>query len=521
MHTDLVTLIHGLTRAEKLAVRKGLYRRAEAGRLWQLYEFLSLDHNAQDEVHIISKIQERYPEIYKHFSVLRAQLWQELLTILSLHYLSKPKEQQYNALSLSAMRAELLLNKALYHACEKVLAKAIEDAQKHERFLELCDLLRIQKSLLLHIDYNYQDLQSHLTHFEQTITQLDNLNQLRKLNYEFHVILTRYGTQATTVANEAFEKLANHPLLAEPQAARSIRAQVIFWHLKAKLLSYFGRADLSAAASLQTIQLFHSYPHLFESVREVQNLVVNTGNAIFNCLQGYQVSQAAAILPELDKITAKLEIQALKDKMFFVRSVAWLQFACLTPDFKLYKNQIQAIFKQFPEYYPRLEIAEMDCFCIFAAHYSYLSGEIRPALRWLQYILTAPHPNTLTDEFNRCARILQIILNYELRDREQVNYLADIYLRNTPADDPVYTRIIKIFINVSKITEKEFRDYLLTELEALFQSVNILEVIHPSYFDITAWHFAVAHHRPYAEIHSEYMRVRIVAKQPKLTNPDK
>jgi hypothetical protein len=515
MHTDLVTLIHGLTRAEKLAVRKGLYRRAEAGRLWQLYEFLLIDRNALDEVHTISKIQEQHPEIYKHFSVLRAQLWQELLTILSLYYLAKPKEQQYNAFSLNAMRAELLLNKALYHPCQKVLAKAIEDAQKHERFLELCDLLRIQKSLLQRIDYNYRDLQNHLAHFEHTIAQLDNLNQLRKLNYEFHVMLLQYGAKSTAAATEAFQKLANHPLLADPQAALSISAQVIFWHLKAKLLSYFGRSDLSVVASSQTIQLFHAYPHLFESVREIENLIINTGNAVFNCLQDYRLSQAAAILPELDKMDTKLEIQALKDKMFFVKSVAYLQLACLTPDFKLYKNQIQVIFKQFPDYYPRLEVAQMDCFCIFAAHYAYLSGEIRPALRWLQYILTAPHPNPLTDEFNRCARLFQIILNYELQDREQVSYLADLYLRNAPADDPVYTRILKIFINVSKMNENEFRDYLLTELEALFQSVNILEIIHPSYLDITAWQYAIEHQQLYAEIHGQFMRVRIEAKKPK------
>jgi hypothetical protein len=515
MHADLVTLIHGLTRAEKLAVRKGLYRRAEAGRLWQLYECLSLDRNALDEVYIISKIQEYYPEIYKHFSVLRAQLWQELLTILSLYYLAKPKEHEYNALSLSAMRAELLLNKALYYPCQKILAKAIEDAQKHERFLELCDLLRIQKSLLLHIDCNYRDLQNHLIHYEQVITQLDNLNQLRKLNYEFHVNLLRYGAQSSAAATEAFQKLANHPLLADPQAPLSISAQVIYWHLKAKLLSYFGRADLSVLASSQTIQLFHSYPHLFESVREIENLIVNTGNVIFNCLQDYQLSQAVAILPELDKMDANLEIQALKDKMFFIKSVAYLQLACLTPDFQLYKNQIQAIFKQFPEYYPRLEIAQMDCFCILAAHYSYLSGEIRSALRWLPYILTAPHPDPLTDEFNRYARVFQIILNYELRDTDQVSYLADVYLRSAPADDPVYSRIIKLFIDINKMNEYEFRNYLLTELEALFQSVNILEIIHPSYFDLIAWHYAIAHQRQYADIHSQYMRVRVEAKKPK------
>ena len=200
----------------------------------------------KQETYNEDKLQEHFKSLYGgQFAVAKNYLYTAILKSLS-QFDDNPLN------NLAAMRGQIqaLIDKKLFHIADKLVRKAIREAEGLEAFHELHQLLDFQLEFYLRgqgeeLEFSsMEDLTSRKTHL---IHLIENLNYYRMLRVQLHAIWTgrRSMAEDEKAIKDLLDLAENDPQMQDYQLALSDSARFDFLVIQ-RMLALAGRPKMQA-----------------------------------------------------------------------------------------------------------------------------------------------------------------------------------------------------------------------------------------------------------------------------------
>ncbi len=485
--SELFKLIKSLTKSEKRHFK--LQAKGFSGQQTAHYEIL---FNALDKQKEYSRsktlIALRKAGAKVELPVLKQYLFDYLLKSLASFNSKKDIDNQLSSMINST---KVLLNKKLFKSAEKALAKARRIAQKHERFIRLLEINRIEQ-LVLQQKGDFKALEKRFeSYHEEELTLIEkekNIRQFRSLAIENFI--NYYKTPAIRNKKEQNKhlKAMNNPLIKDRQDITSYSSYVLH-NISGQY--YEGSMD---------------YNSLYKHTKAC--ILIFEDNIVFkNSEQKFYVSAASNHILACIKLRKKTEAE---NTIAVLNSYAEIKLKNSSPLF--YSNTFQNTillklllkfwtfeFKEACSYYlenidhitsaPKAYVKENEFLLLGALSFFYL-GKHNKALDACITIINKP--SGIGDYIQSVVRFLNLIIHYELENYNLLDYLITSSYRfllkrkNQFKTEKVVMNLIKsLAASVDKAKTEKLLTNALSELRGLKN--NPFEKKAFEYLDYEVW----------------------------------
>ena len=452
---NLFLLIKSLTKAEKRhfklvsSLQKGLKNYS------QLFDFI--DHmDTYDEQAVMEHF--KGEKFVKSLHVTKNYLYRTILKSLRYQH-----EEKTVDLSISRLlfEAEILREKGLNGQSETLLAKAGKIARKYENNLMLLEILKkkYQVSSEINLDLEAAAIPTYGQEAEKLIGLLHTEFQYRTI---FLRAFRLYQKKQRLASKEEVDVLLKHELLQEKPKASSFLSE--YRHHGSKATLYLMNHDFDRAKEQYEaiVRLWESKPQFIKEYPT--RYQANLSNYIACC----HVNQDFAAFPKILEKIRNISAETPEEKSVIFQNAAYYQLVYYMNTFQFDNatdliNEIKDGLVTYSNYIgPTRKISFYHNLTIFY----FAKGEYENALDWLNKILhdrrSKPRQNV-----KRFARILELVLHYELENDRVLDYLyRSTYrsLRRKGVLDPFEETILKFmkdlpFVATKKEKEKKFREF--------------------------------------------------------------
>jgi hypothetical protein len=426
---------------------------------------------------------------------IKNYLYQQLLKALRIYSSGNesPKTKILNLLQAS----EILYRRGLLEQCEIQLQKARKIAQHYlEQQLELA-IIHWEKKLLRKYLYREQTLQKIESLFAaemQLTTELQNTSSFWHLNYQFFKLNLSKGSQLADQERQTIDAIINQPLLASVNNALTAEAKIYYYDCYSKYYNATRQPEKAYQMQNKIAELFETYPVLIET--DPGRYMTLLGNLSMYEIRCRRFTAAEKNIKKLRSLL--LDSIDLQTDRFI-----WLYQSIfnLYIDQYLYdvaaKELMPAFLNDYKKYQARLAqvFKLMFHFLNFLIYFG--AQQFRDALRALDFFFQKSTDETIRPLTHQAAKVLQIILHFELGNIDMVillcKRLEKKYQHNKDAF-PLHFLIIHHFyklINTPTTTDAQHQLWqkLQTEFEMLESQSQWQDLM--GHFDFAAW--ALAH----------------------------
>lgn len=243
---DLYQLITRLNQSEKRYIKLVAKAFTSKGTDNQLALFDAFDRQVEyDENKIRKDFEDRIPA--KNFHVAKNRLYNLILKALYLYHLKNSEQEKINQL---LYQSKILQGKGLYKQADALNEKAIQLAQKSEKFLSVVQGLSNQANSFI----NQRELSKISVYLDRNLAEEYNYLQCYQtdLTYQYLQLKTLFIThkqQAVRSEEEMKEiqRLKEHPLLTDLSLAKSKYASDMYWFLNGFICRYEGNYEQAAS----------------------------------------------------------------------------------------------------------------------------------------------------------------------------------------------------------------------------------------------------------------------------------
>lgn len=486
-NSELFKLIKSLTKSEKRHFK--IQAKGFSGQQTAHYESLFNTLDKQKE-YSRSKtlIALRKAGAKVELAVLKQYLFDYLLKSLATFHSKKDIDDQ---LSTMINSTKVLLNKKLFKSAEKALAKARRIAQKHERFIRLLEINRIEQ-LVLQQKGDFKSLEKRFeSYHEEELTLIEkekNIRQFRSLAIENFINYYKTPVIRNEKDQDKHLKAINNSLIKDRQDITSYSSYVLH--------------NISGQYYDGAMEYNSLYKHTKDCI-----LIFEDNKVFKNSEQKFYVSAASNHILACIKLRKKDEAEQTIDAL---ESYAKLNLQKSSPLF--YSNTIQNTillklllkfwtfeFNNACEHYtenldqiisgPNTYIKENEFLLIGALSFFYLS-KYNQALDSCIIILNKPAG--LGDYIQSVVRFLNLIIHYELQNYNLLDYLITASYRfllkrkNQFKTEKVVMKLIK---NLAASVDKSKTEKLLTKAlqELAILKNNTFEKKAFEYLDYEVW----------------------------------
>ena len=486
---DLFRLIKSLNKSEKGLFKKFAAKNSSGSRQNYLLLFDVIDSLSEyDEDLLKKKIND--PSLLKQLAVYKVYLFNLILRSLSQHTSYENSESLLNEL-MGNIRA--LTSKHLYREAKKVIKKAKELAYKFDKHKFVMELLAAERHILI--------LSPAKDITNKRIALFKEQQELVKRINEFYDLSLLCDRMTIMVDNDAdfrspenskqVEEIISNPILASPENIKGYYALNNFYHTH---LVYNGaKGNTAEIFKYLKLQIKHNESHQHFIDENPQNYVY----ALINLLLQSHFEKNHS---EIDKVKSKLESvkKRLKGKLPRETEIQILFHASNVEMIIHEKNcdmqagrdkikQIEADLKTYggevPANTKSLMMMNLACFNIIDENYN-------ASAKYLNTLFNSPELD-LRSDVNRIARILQLVLHYEMGNFDLIEYLlvsSKKFL--SPKQTRMESLMLKFFGNIIK-HPKERHAALFDELSfALKRTQDTGGML--TYFDLVSWAEAAA-----------------------------
>jgi hypothetical protein len=439
---------------------------------------------ARNEGTPIEKIEKRI-KFTNHPSRLKNYLYDLILKSLEAYH-SK------NSISIKIRKLinqiENLYNKALYEQCIVLAKKTLKEAEKIDNQNFKIDILDWHMNALRQLEFKNSDRLDA----ELWVKQQDSINKIRlekefkKLDKAIFNLLKQLGTIRTKENENKLKELFDNPLLSDYSLATSYPAKSNFNSIHANYYQYFGDIKTMGYYLKQNLQLYEDFPATKEL--EQFNYITCLNNYSLSCAglgdfekADYYFSKMENIIPNTEQIEVKIfEYLSANRLDLYLRSPDLQKGLSLVPkivaDIEKYGKKVSTLFKTVM--YSNL------CYLFFATEQNKL------ALKYNNLIIDEESTIFRTDIF-RFARIMNLLIHYEMGDKLSINYFYDATERYLNKNNKIYVfetwfmQFFKALLKLDNTDNKLFFKAKEQELLAILLDKNERIVI--SHFNILAW----------------------------------
>lgn len=416
---DLFQLIHSLDKQEKRYFKIHACRHVIGAQNNYVKLFDAIDSLEEYDEKALKQLFKN-EGFTKQFHVAKNYLNQMILQSLR-HYNEHKPEERFGIL---LRNAQILFQKGLYDQCENALAVAEKQAQETENFLHLLEVQR-WRHRIIHLRSNHRELESYLktglTKELELVLKYENFLHFQSLNDRIHHYYWKNGSiRNESEIRELKAIFATEPF-CDPHNAQSFISSYYYYQAAFSLSFISGDTEGCHRQSQRLIQLFKNKP-LKQLKGQLMRYYIS---ALYN---GYSIQRKMRKFEELPETLELLRtvLSASPDHhKRFIRFRLNMEI-----DYFVSTGKFSDGLAMIPEIEANIEMykKEIDNDNLAALYYnlSYLcfgAGQYSRSLDWMNVLLNSTELQTRED-IQCFARILNLIIHYELGNDELLEYIA-------------------------------------------------------------------------------------------------
>jgi hypothetical protein len=497
----LYDIIHSLTPEEETAFRQVASLQHGEKNYLKLFECIRSQEQYDEEA-----IKEKFADevFIKHLPSEKNQLLHQLLKGLRQNYTNTNtaayiKEQLKNV--------QILFNKSLYKLARRELDRVKDLAYQHELFyaiLEIIDLERVIIDIEVRFGDNSMEKIKLLMHEKENIlVQAETLNAYE----QFYMQVSRYFERGMIIEDPNREveikHLLNHPLLFDIDKVDARKSKIYALVSKAIIHRLLLQLDTLSICIHAVIDLFENNESIISEM-PVMYLSAHGFLTRYYTLKG-QYHMTDKIIDKLEQLMFHQVYTSpdLQMQVFAKYATNKLMFLSYTGQYEKALEYIPDVTKGLKYYEERFNTDDLLFLEYTIAINYYGNNLLNKCLAHINKIINHPKGNNLK-EVVRMARLLNLIIHYELNNTELLPYLYKSTLRfftllpSTHKYETHFLEFYKKYALAKRVTNKQ---ELLSELEQQLREVfkNPYSAYILEYFDFFAWIDAKRHRINYSE----------------------
>jgi hypothetical protein len=503
---ELFRLIKSLSKSEKRFFK--LSSSLQTGEKNYIKLFDAIERQNEYDEQAIKK-QFRKETFIKHLPSEKNHLYKLILKSLRMFY----SENTISALLAENIQSiEILYNKALYSECSKLVKKAKQIAQKHERFYYLFELIKWEKMLL---EEEFQsgkfdkDLNVLIEEEQIVIKKLRNLAEYQILYSKINYVFRQGGYARNAQEREIVHEIQSHELIKGKNTALSKRAAATCYYVKGLCAITNNDVEESFANFSKVVQIFEENPNLIQDIPK--QYIKSLGNLLYYYIGADNYKELFDLIEKMRSLKNQPGFNRIDIQLRIFVSTTYFEILAYDRrgEFDQALTMIPAIQAKLIEYGEKVTKEDEVLFQHLIANINFGAQRYREALRELNHVLNDNESNLRQDIYG-FSKLFNLIIHYELRNYDLLEYLLKSTERyfskrkkslglgyafeNTFLKQ--FRKILKA-IKYADPTTQIFKETKL-ELEQLLKDQN--ERVALEYFDYITWIDAQLRGVPYGEL---------------------
>lgn len=441
------------------------------------------------------------PKYKKHLPTLKTRLYETILKSLDAFH---SNSSAANKLNTQIHYAEILFKKGLYEQAEKIISKAKPLALKYECFSQLVDIYNWEIKIMSVRSFTNTDSAEIKSFFEKIY---DGLNKTHNY-FEYALLSSLFGAERAKAGIgrpnlKYYKDLFENNLYKSPDKAKSFSAKYHYFFGRGFYYFILNRYDKAYEEVKETVELFNTNPH---QIPEFPGLY---GMALYNMgVCASQLNKQKEALKYLEQ--AKTNCISHPDSpsnIFYLAASLELGIFIHHGNYKQGLEAAQQITEQLNgNALSKLQNKAVEVYLYHnIAVTCFMAEKYNEAKKWIYKII---NENTEMREDLYCAaKILNLIIHYELGNNDLIEYLAKSSYRYLYKKKKLYEfeNMVLKFMQV-KIQKIKSNKELVSAFSELKQNAEILfnkapenkNILH--YFDFMSWIESKIENKKFSEI---------------------
>jgi len=482
-------LIKALTRPEKGYFKKFAAKNASGSKQNYILLFDAVDSMDSYDEELLRKKLKNQPFL-KQLAVYKVYLFNMILKALH-HYGAYDNSE--SKLTEMLTNIKTLESKHLYKEAMKILKKAKEMAYKYDKFKFILEILAAQRHILLLMP-GKNALEKREKIYEE---QKDLINRMQDfytqswLCDQMTILVDHVADYKDEEPSKRIQKIISHPALKDESKTLGYYSKMNFYHTH---LVYSGSKNDNDKI------FFYLDKQISHDEANGQFIDENPQNYIYALMNLLLYSSYAKKDKEVEKTITKIAVQRAKFKnkipretelqiLFHSSNIEMIIYekACNLAKGRLKAADIESDLKNYRNEVP-LNLKAL--LLVNLASFYILDSNYQSALNSLNSVLNDPALALRTDVIE-IAKILQLLIHYELGNYDLIEYLAESahkFFKSKKRSLKLESLLVNFFKSVIKTSQDEHKE-MFGELN--FKIIKTLKEIEGNspqvYFDFVSW----------------------------------
>jgi len=487
--TELFQLIKSLSKSEKRYFKLTSSLQSGDKNYMKLFDAIELQ-DSYDEQEIKNKFSKE--TFVKHLPSEKNHLYSLILKSLRGFYADKSAAA---ILQEQIRNIELLVDKALYKECSKIIRKAKKMAYDYEKYYFLLDLIDWEKTLVeeeyLRGDFD-KDLTKIVKEENECLKRLRNLAEYQMLYSKINYVFRTGGYTRNDEEQVIVDEIANYHLIIGKNTALSTKAATACYYIKGLCASTDRNLEDTYANFMKVIKIMEDNPMI---MRELPKRYVKAlNNVIFSYMDYKKWDECYEMIEKMKGLVKQKGFESLdvQLKLFTFPHNAELLVCIHKGDFNhAIDSVIPEILEGLDKYEGKVNNEEVMIFYYNISRAYFGGGDYKNALKYINLVLNNSEVGLREDVYT-FARLVNLVIHYELGNYDLLDYTIKSTKRFVTKSKKNYkfeNVFLKDFKKLLKNKDFEgkqklyqgFRSDLLEVLKDPYeQAVN-------EYFDFISW----------------------------------
>jgi len=412
---------------------------------------------------------------------------------------------------------EILYKKALYSQCFKTLKKAKKIAYKHEKHLDILEIIKWEEKLYFS-GKAVKNLEKPVLEEGEILNKIENTHEYDHLLSMVLKLTKGEGLLRDQDKINILSTIISHPLLDNEEKTNSYEAKSRYYHIYSLYFQATGELSQSYEICKKWMQLHETHPELIDD--DPLRYIAALNNFLLSMDKMKQQDEFEFTLKKLATIHQKypnVDTESIKIIVFMRYYSHLLAFYNHTGNFEKTITQIPEIETGLLEYKGKLDKKHKLTLFLYIANAYCSLDEFSKALVWLNEILNDTDIETRQD-IHGFAKILELLIHHEhnevvlLESRVKSTYR---FLATKHRLFQFESAILDFFRNelFKTISQKELIEAFKKLRKKLIKHLkkDPFERKALEYFDFISWLESKIEDRPMREIIKEKLRLKDTA----------
>ncbi len=254
----LYRLIRSMSQSEKRYFTLQASANRHSSDYLRMFKVIDEEKIAADE--LLKKELMKQEEV-KHFAVKKIQLYHLLLKALRNFHEGRSFDFTLKEMMIDAA---ILSDKALYHDCHSILAKAKNIAWHYEEWKVLLEILHKEYTIVQHVilpRYLEKEILSFNREEKKIIAELNNYGEFTYMNMALRMEIQKEERGSKNNLKKIIASLNNESLLKHEKNAISFRSKSLYFLIRSTLFINEFKYEKAEGMLQKHIALYEKHPH--------------------------------------------------------------------------------------------------------------------------------------------------------------------------------------------------------------------------------------------------------------------